>query len=124
MICWTSIGPVVRAGLIEAPVVGATGMIAAKTAVPISEARPAGRRLAVDDAEHGEHQRKVPTNSAKKSLVQRDRVAVRRDPEAEVTRLGAEHANDGERSGNGAEDLRGHVAYLKHGTCPSLLARR
>src|SRR4051812_28150847 len=29
-ICCTSIGPVVRAGLIEAPVVGATGMIAAK----------------------------------------------------------------------------------------------
>ena len=39
MICCTIIGPVVRAGLIEAPVVGATGMIAAKTTMPM--ARPA-----------------------------------------------------------------------------------
>ena len=39
MICWTIIGPVVRAGLIEAPVVGATGMIAANTTMPM--ARPA-----------------------------------------------------------------------------------
>jgi hypothetical protein len=41
----------VRAGLIEAPVAGATGMIAAKTTRPMASPANRGEGAAVDDAE-------------------------------------------------------------------------
>ena len=67
------------------------------------QAGPAGRRLAVDHAEHREHQQERADELGEERLVPRDRVAVRRDAEAEVAGLGAEHADDGEGSGDGAE---------------------
>ena len=91
-ICWTSIGPNVRAGLIEAPVAGATGMIAAKTTRPIATpAKPAGALWWITPKTVNTRM-KVPTNSAVKAWPDAHGVGVRRDAEADVAGLLAEHA--------------------------------
>ena len=62
--CWTSIGPVVRAGLIDAPVAGATGMIAANTTRPMTMPAKPGDALRWMTPKTVNTRMKVPTNSA------------------------------------------------------------
>ena len=69
-ICWTSIGPNVRAGLIEAPVAGATGMIAAKTTRPIATPAKPAAALRWMTPKMVKTRMNVPTNSAVNACVQ------------------------------------------------------
>ena len=61
-------GPIVRAGLIEAPVVGATGMIAANTTKPMTSPAKPGAALRWITPNTVNTRMNVPTNSAMKAV--------------------------------------------------------
>ena len=69
-ICWTSIGPTVRAGLIDAPVAGATGMIAANTTRPIATPANPAAALRWITPKIVNTRMNVPTNSAVNACTQ------------------------------------------------------
>ena len=83
-ICCTSIGPNVRAGLIDAPVAGATGMMAAKTAMPMASAGEAAGGRLVDRAEDDEDEDERADGLGEEGLAGADSGAVGGDAEADV----------------------------------------
>ena len=83
-ICWTSIGPNVRAGLIEAPVVGCDRDDRGEHDQADGDAGEPGGGLAVDHAEDGEHEDERTDELGGEGLADADRVGVGGDPEADV----------------------------------------
>ena len=98
-----------RAGLIEAPVVGRDRDDRREDDQADRDAGEPGRGLAVDDAEDREHQDERAHELGGERLATPTDVAVRRDAQADVAGLLAEHADDRGGADDGADDLGADV---------------
>ena len=99
-----------RAGLIEAPVVGATGMIAANTTRPIATPAKPAAALRWMTPKIVKTRMNVPTNSAVKACAMLTVSASYAATPSPTSLAGhAEHADDGRGADDRADDLRADV---------------